>query len=67
MNKTERAKIELLLQHAAKDMDFAWNGSYGGHDEDDKKANAEMLRNIKKGRDAIEIVRWIINEGSFSN
>ena len=60
LTKTERKALELLRDHAEKDMSYGWGGSYGGHDEDNKKEEREYEQKLKQGRLGLAVINWVL-------
>ena len=61
MNKTERAQILEMLDHAERNIAFGGAGTYSLHDYE----NTPDTKAIARAKIAVENVRWIVTEGSF--
>ena len=59
--KAEQKDMELVLRHAERDLEYGWDGSYGGHEVDDKREEARAQKEIASSKRGIELIRWIID------
>ena len=60
--KAEQKDMETVLRHAGRDLDFGWGGSYGGHEENNKREVAAAAKEVAAGKRGIELIRWIIEQ-----
>ncbi len=61
LSKIERKALDVLRYHAKCDLNYGWDGSYGGHDEDDKKAERASQAERKLGQRGIELIDFILD------
>lgn len=55
MKRVPKKAIETLLRHALADIDFGWDGSYGGGNTDGRNGGINRIE-VKEAQRAIE---WI--------
>ncbi len=49
-----------LIDHSRRDISYGQGGSFGGYEEEDKKAEKESEKEIKSAERAIELIKTII-------
>jgi hypothetical protein len=54
--------ISILLAHSNRDMDYGWDGTYGGYDEEDQKAENEMEKEMHLTREAHAYIKMYLLE-----
>lgn len=59
LNKTEKKEIETMIEHSKKDIDYGWDGSFGGYDNKSEEKQCEA--DVKKVKNAIETLKFIIS------
>lgn len=53
MSKAEHKEIELMLEHAQRDIEYGASGSYGDGEKVNQRKQEKALRGIR-------YVRWIL-------
>jgi hypothetical protein len=59
-NEQDIEDIKTFLFHAKADMVFGWDGSYGGYDENDKKAEREATKELESGKRGLENIEFLL-------
>jgi len=51
-----------LIDHARRDIEYGWGGTYGGYEESDKQAAKESKQSVKNTERAINFIKKLILE-----
>lgn len=60
LTKTEIKNLEVLIRHVKADISYGWGGSYGGYDEENKKEEEKARQEVKKAKDALQTLEFIL-------
>jgi hypothetical protein len=52
--KLTQTEIEVLSKHLRKDLDYGWDGTFGGYEKNDKEFKKECLKEMKIGNKVLE-------------
>jgi hypothetical protein len=58
--KKDIEDIKVFLAHAETDMEYGWEGSYGGYTEDNAKEKKKAEREFEAGKRGMEYIRFIL-------
>ena len=60
ITRAQKRAVEIMLDHAERDIAYGWGGTYGGYQEDDKREEREAVKMTALGVQGIAIVReWL--------
>jgi len=60
LGKRERESLEVLARHSKADISYGWDGSFGGYDTEDKKAEKDFEIEIKKAQIGLEVIDFVL-------
>ena len=59
-NKKDIDDIKTFLHHAGVDLEWGYEASYGGHDEDDNKQHRKFLKEMESGERGRDIILMML-------
>lgn len=59
--KREEEAMRIVLRHAKVDLSYGWDGSYGGHDKNNKSESKKAEQEIKKAEEGVSHIEWILD------
>lgn len=60
LGKREVKALELVAHHVQLDIDYGWDGTYGGHNDENKREVRQYEARVKKAELGVDVIKFIL-------